>query len=80
MLSRNRSVCGIRPYVRATTNPDAESWVAEFIQWWWDPATGYAIPERSGVLRYMVQINDVIHWGNTPAELVQEDWLQPRRL
>src|SRR5205085_1689527 len=28
MLSRNRSTCGVRPYVRATTNPDAGSWVA----------------------------------------------------
>ena len=31
MLSRNRSTCGVRPYIRATTNPDADSWVAEFI-------------------------------------------------
>jgi hypothetical protein len=31
MLSRNRSMCGVRPYVRATTNPDADSWVATFI-------------------------------------------------
>jgi predicted phage terminase large subunit-like protein len=77
MLSRNRSVCGIRPYVRATTNPDAESWVAEFIGWWWNPQTGYAIPERSGVLRYMVQINDVIHWGDTPAEVVKKTGCNP---
>ena len=26
MLSRNRSTCGVRPYIRATTNPDADSW------------------------------------------------------
>jgi len=34
MLSRNRSTCGVKPYIRATTNPDADSWVAEFIEWW----------------------------------------------
>jgi Terminase large subunit, T4likevirus-type, N-terminal len=34
MLSRNRSTCGIRPYVRCTTNPDADSWVADLIAWW----------------------------------------------
>ena len=33
MLSRNRSTCGVRPYIRATTNPDADSWVADFIAW-----------------------------------------------
>lgn len=48
MLSRNQSTCGVKPYVRARRNPDSDSWVAKFIQWWWDPDTGYAIPERSG--------------------------------
>lgn len=52
MMSRNRSTCGIRPYMRATCNPDSDSWVAKFIEWWLDPATGYAIPERSGKLRF----------------------------
>ena len=28
MFSRNRSTCGVRPYIRATCNPDGESWVA----------------------------------------------------
>ncbi|MDO5397177.1 MAG: phage terminase large subunit [bacterium] len=72
MLSRNRSVCGVRPYVRATTNPDADSWVAEFIEWWIDQDTGYPIPERSGVLRYMVQLNDALYWGDSPEELVDK--------
>lgn len=69
MLSRNRSTCGVRPYVRATTNPDADSWVAEFIEWWIDQETGYAIPERSGVLRWFVRIGDNIIWADTPEEL-----------
>lgn len=72
MLSRNRSTSGIKPYVRATTNPDAESWVAEFISWWWDENTGYAIPERSGVIRYFARINDGIVWGDSKQELVEQ--------
>lgn len=72
MLSRNRSTCGVRPYVRATTNPDSDSWVAEFISWWWDQETGYAIPERSGVIRYMARMNDVIYWGNTKQEVLDQ--------
>lgn len=65
MLSRNRSDCGVAPYIRATCNPDADSWVAEFIEWWIDQETGYAIPERSGVVRWFVVINDVVHWADT---------------
>lgn len=72
MLSRNRTTCGIHPYVRATCNPDCDSWVADFISWWIDQETGYAIPERSGVMRWMVVLNDIIHWGNSPEELAKE--------
>ena len=69
MLSRNRSTCGVKPYVRATCNPDSDSWVADFISWWIDQDTGYPIRERSGVVRYMCVLNDVIHWGDSPEEL-----------
>lgn len=71
MLSRNRSMCGVRPYVRATCNPDADSWVARFIAWWIDEKTGYPIPERAGVLRYFVRIGDAIHWADNPDDLAQ---------
>lgn len=71
MLSRNRSMCGVKPYIRATTNPDAESWVADFISWWIDD-NGYAIPERSGVIRYFIRVNDQICWGDSRRELVEK--------
>ena len=69
MLSRNRSTCGVKPYVRASTNPDPDSWVAKFIEWWIDQETGFPIPERSGVIRYMVRFGDQIIWADDPAEL-----------
>ena len=69
MVSRNRSMCGVRPYIRATCNPDADSWVAEFIAWWLDPETGVAIPDRAGVVRWFVRINDALVWADTPEEL-----------
>lgn len=72
MLSRNRSTCGVKPYIRATCNPDADSWVAKFIEWWIDQNTGYPIPERSGVIRYMARINDEIIWGNSIRELSEQ--------
>jgi len=69
MLSRNRSTCGVAPYFRATCNPDAASWVAKFISWWIDQDTGFAIPERAGVLRWFVRVGNRIEWGDSPEQL-----------
>lgn len=69
MLSRNRSTCGVRPYVRGTCNPDADSWVAKLIEWWIDQDTGYAIPERGGTVRYFSRIDGTIRWGDSEEEL-----------
>ncbi len=67
MLSRNRSMSRVRSYCRATCNPDADSWVAEFISWWIDQATGFPIPERAGVLRWLVRNNDRNYWFDDKA-------------
>lgn len=69
LLSRSRTMIGIKPYIRCTTNPDSESWVAEFISWYWDPDTGYAIPERSGKIRYFIVYDEEFHWGDSVEEL-----------
>ena len=69
MLSRNRSACGVEPFVRATCNPDANSWVAKFIEWWIDQDTGYPIPERSGKIRWFIRRDEVLYWANTRQEL-----------
>lgn len=69
MLSRNRSTCGIRPYIRATTNPDPDSWVRKFIDWWINPETGYAIDERSGKVRWFIARGDETIWADTSQEL-----------
>jgi len=75
LVSRNRSTCGVRPYIRATCNPDADSWVAEFVAWWIDPETGFPIPERAGVLRYYVRDAGKIVWADRPDDLI--DYLPP---
>ena len=72
MLSRNRSTCGVKPYVRATCNPDADSWVAEFISWWLDPDSGYPIPEHSGKIRYMARVEDEIVWADSSKGLTEQ--------
>lgn len=71
MLSRNRSTCGIKSYMRATCNPDPDSWVARWIEWYIDQETGFPIPERAGVIRYFAKIGDNIIWGNSKQEVVK---------
>lgn len=78
MLSRNRSACGVAPFVRATCNPDADSWVAKFIEWWIDPETGYPIPERSGKLRWFIRREETVYWADTKEELCERFNLKTR--
>lgn len=69
MLSRNRSTCGIKPFIKGTTNPDADSWVRELVDWYIDPNSGIAIPERSGVIRWFIVLDDTWIWANSAEEL-----------
>jgi predicted phage terminase large subunit-like protein len=75
LLTRNRSArAGVRPYVRATCNPvpddhEVGGWLNRLVSWWIDPATGYPITKRSGVVRWFVRLADELHWGDSRAEL-----------
>ncbi|MBA4852055.1 terminase large subunit domain-containing protein [Emticicia sp. BO119] len=71
LLSRNRSVCGIKPYVRATCNPDPESWVYNLIEWWIGE-DGFPIAERNGKLRYFVKSGANYIWGNSIDEVYEK--------
>ena len=70
MLSRNRSMCGVRPYIRASANPEP-GWLADFLAWWIGD-DGYAIQERSGVIRWMVREHDRIYWADDAESLQSE--------
>jgi len=74
LLSRNRSTCGVTPYVRATCNPDPDSWVAELIEWWIDQDTGFPIPERDGKVRYFMMDGNKYIWGDSPEEVIEKAW------
>jgi hypothetical protein len=60
LVSRNRSTCGVRPYVRATCNPEP-GWVKALLAPWVDkefPGERAA----SGELRWFVRIGGEIRW------------------
>lgn len=74
MVTRLRSTCGVRPYLRATCNPDPDSFVRSLIDWWIDEETGLAIPERSGVVRHFVRDadGDSLQWFDEPQFIGSE--------
>jgi len=71
MFTRNRSVCGVKPFIKATVNPDPDSWVRKFLSWWIDDATGYVIPERNGKTRWFIKIHDEVIWADTKEGLLE---------
>lgn len=84
LLSRMRSTCGVKPYMRASCNPDPDSFVRQLIAWWvgdpdcercaagkcTDPDHGQPIEERMGTLRYFVRISGELHWADTAEDLL----------
>ena len=71
MFSRVRSAAGLPCKIRATCNPDAESWVKELVQWYLLP-TGTPDPRKYNVMRYFLRINEQLYWASTPEELVKD--------
>lgn len=68
LLSRCRTTLPIKPQIRATCNPDAESWVADLLSWWIGD-DGFPVKERSGHLRWFVRVNNDLVWADNPDEL-----------
>src|SRR5262245_3890770 len=69
LSSRNRSNCGVRPYIRATTNPDPDSWLADLLAWWIDQDTGFPLLDRAGVIRWLVRNGEELVWFDDHAYL-----------
>jgi predicted phage terminase large subunit-like protein len=73
LQSRLRTDCGMKPYMRATCNPTTADdpiggWVNHLVSWWIDQNTGFAIPERSGVIRWFYRTDKDVHWFDSAAD------------
>lgn len=81
MLSRNRSSAGVKSRVRATCNPDPDSFVRKLIDWWIGE-DGLPIKERSGKIRYFIRVNDAMIWADSAEEIHKiygrDDSIQPK--
>lgn len=74
LLTVNRNAARIRNRFWITCNPDPESWVRKFIDWWVDE-DGYIIPERNKVIRYCFMDGDSpdsIYWGDSREEVYEQ--------
>jgi predicted phage terminase large subunit-like protein len=67
LFSRLRTTSGLGPQAYLTMNPDPDSWLAEFFAWWIDE-DGYAIPERDGVLRWVVRDGNNFIWFDSQKQ------------
>ena len=74
LITCNRNAYGIRNRFYGTCNPDPDSWVRKFIDWWIGE-DGLPIDERDGIMRYCFMEGDSpdsIYWGNTPEEVYNQ--------
>ena len=68
MMSRLRSESKYVSRMVMSCNPDPDHKLREIIDWYLDDS-GYPIPERDGVIRYFITIDDTYHWGDSVEEL-----------
>jgi predicted phage terminase large subunit-like protein len=71
MLSRNRSTCGVKPYMRTTFNPDADSWVKVFFAPWVHEDWPEDDRAQSGEIRWFIRDGDEIVWLK-PGEMHED--------
>lgn len=75
LIGSNRSTTGVESRFICTCNPVGKSnKLRLFLDWWIDPDTDEAIPERSGAIRYFCRYGEdvmEIAWGNTPEEVYE---------
>ena len=74
LLTNNRNAANIRNRFWITCNPDPESWVRKFIDWWVNDE-GYIDPNRNGAIRYCFMDGDTpdsIYWGDTREEVYEQ--------
>jgi predicted phage terminase large subunit-like protein len=75
ILSRLRTKAEMKPVCRATMNPDPDSWVRKWIDFYLYPEGhelyGRPDPEKQGVVRWFIRMNNEMLWGDSREELFE---------
>lgn len=82
IYTRNRGTGKWTGKVRATTNPERDSWIRKFIDWYIG-IDGFIREDRNGIVRYFYMsgetVDDVI-WGDSKEEVYRKSSLQVDRM
>ena len=74
LITTNRNAFHYRNHVFGTCNPDPDSWVAKFIDWWIGE-DGLPIRERDSIVRYCFMPSDYVEdviWGDSKQEVFEK--------
>lgn len=71
LVGRLRSESETDSFCLGTTNPDPDSWVLNFVEWYLDDE-GYPDPEKCGVVRHFLIIDEAPVFADTQEQLVEE--------
>lgn len=76
ILSRLRTKAKMKPNMRATMNPDPDSWVRKWVDWYLypkgHPLYGRPDPAKQGVIRWFIRMGDEMYWRDTKEELEKD--------
>lgn len=70
LLSRLRSNADSQSFIKATLNPEPDSWILDFVEWYLTP-DGYADMSKSGKVRWFIsdEVTGNLLWGDSAEEL-----------
>lgn len=76
LLASNRTTSGVRPKFICTCNPVGRSnKLRLLLDWWIDPSTNRAVPERDGRVRHFFRygrdVSEMV-WGDSPEEVYMD--------
>lgn len=89
LTSRLRSQAKMNGCIWITCNPDPDSYLFKWVEWYLYPKghefEGRPDPVKNGKIRYFVRLGNTIHWGDSENELIEKwsghtyDTLQPKK-
>lgn len=71
-MSRLRTDADMRPYMRMTCNPDKNSWLREWVDWYLQEDCGIPDESKCGVLRWFIMQDNTPIWANSKEELYEQ--------
>lgn len=70
MNSRLRTMSRVPKQFVLTTNPDPDSFLRTWVDWWIG-SDGFPDPRRDGIVRYWVRVKDEVVWSDTSDTLLK---------